>query len=139
MAFETCIDTSGFFAVLVREDSMHDRAMKWLKDAGARLKPAVTTDYILDETATLLKSRGFGHLLSPFFHRLRSSEFIRIEWMDARRFRETSDFFFQHANHDYSFTDCASFVVMRELGIVEALAKDKHFAEAGFKPLLVKR
>ena len=35
-----------------------------------------------------------------------------------------------------SFTDCTSFLLMKELGLREALTKDAHFAEAGFVPLL---
>jgi predicted nucleic acid-binding protein len=31
-----------------------------------------------------------------------------------------------------SFTDCTSFVVMRELKLREALTTDHHFAQAGF-------
>ena len=37
---------------------------------------------------------------------------------------------------DYSFADCASFVVMRELGLRQALTTDGHFHEAGFEALL---
>jgi len=33
---------------------------------------------------------------------------------------------------DWSLVDCASFVVMRELGISEALTTDRHFEQAGF-------
>jgi hypothetical protein len=33
-------------------------------------------------------------------------------------------------------TDCISFVVMQERGIVEALTTDHHFQQAGFRALL---
>jgi uncharacterized protein len=137
MARETFIDTSGFFALVVKRDAMHARSLAWLNAANGSKKHAVTTDYVLDETATLLKVKGFGHLIRPWFDRVKQSEMIRIEWMDEARFNAASEFFFRHADHDYSFTDCTSFVVMRELGLVEALAKDKHFAEAGFRALLL--
>jgi predicted nucleic acid-binding protein len=40
---------------------------------------------------------------------------IRIEWVAQSRFDFAKAFFRKHADHDCSFTDCASFVVMREL------------------------
>jgi hypothetical protein len=40
--------------------------------------------------------------------------------------------FFRHGDKDFSFTDCTSFVVMRELRLREALTTDRHFAQAGF-------
>ena len=36
----------------------------------------------------------------------------------------------------WSLTDCASFIVMEERNIVEALAYDKDFKQAGFSALL---
>jgi predicted nucleic acid-binding protein len=42
----------------------------------------------------------------------------------------------KHADHGYSFTDCSSFLLMKELALREALTTDLHFAEAGFIPLL---
>ena len=36
----------------------------------------------------------------------------------------------------WSVTDCASFLIMEELGITDALAYDRDFAQAGFRPLL---
>jgi hypothetical protein len=44
--------------------------------------------------------------------------------------------FRKHADHGYSFTNCTSFVVMREMGLRDALTTDRHFAAAGFHPLL---
>ncbi|MGH7943662.1 MAG: hypothetical protein ACREH8_17335 [Opitutaceae bacterium] len=44
-----------------------------------------------------------------------------------QRFESAKVFFRKHADHGYSFTDCTSFVVMRELGISDALTTDRHF------------
>jgi hypothetical protein len=44
--------------------------------------------------------------------------------------------FTENRYHGYSFTDCTSFEIMRELGIRDALTTDAHFVEAGFVALL---
>jgi len=43
---------------------------------------------------------------------------------------------FRHRDKDYSFTDCTSFVVMKELRLKDALTTDRHFRQAGFHILL---
>ena len=48
----------------------------------------------------------------------------------------TKTFLRQHLDHAYSFVDCVSFVIMAQRGIQEAVTTDRHFAEAGFIPLL---
>ena len=137
MARETFLDTSGFYALLVAEDAKHGQAKGWLTAAESAQSRSVTTDYVLDETATLMKAKGHGHLLKGFFERVEGSEVIRVEWTDASRFRRAKEFFLRHDDHGYSFTDCVSFIVMKEFSLHEALTKDKHFREAGFKGLLV--
>ena len=42
----------------------------------------------------------------------------------------------QQVDQTWSLTDCASFCIMRQSGITEALAHDKHFEQAGFIALL---
>jgi len=41
--------------------------------------------------------------------------------------------FFRHRDKDCSFTDCTSFVVMREPRVRDALTTDRHFRQAGFQ------
>lgn len=40
------------------------------------------------------------------------------------------------SDKEWGLTDCASFVVMRERGMREALTADHHFQQAGFQALL---
>jgi len=44
----------------------------------------------------------------------------------------------ERTDKNYSLCDAASFVVMRERGIVESLTTDKHFRQEGFTRLLEK-
>ncbi len=40
------------------------------------------------------------------------------------------------ADKEWSLVDCASFVVMQQRGLTEALTTDRHFEQAGFVRLL---
>lgn len=41
------------------------------------------------------------------------------------------------ADKDWGLTDCTSFVLMKQLGVSEAMTADVHFRQAGFSPLLL--
>jgi predicted nucleic acid-binding protein len=135
-AREVFVDTSGFFAQLVQRDDRHKQAVKLLKQAAARQQILVTTDHILDETATLLKARGHGHLISRWIDAVTRSSVYRVEWTDSARFERVRTFFLKHDDQPWSFTDCVSFCTMQELRLRDALTKDAHFTAAGFRALL---
>ncbi|MDE0054147.1 MAG: PIN domain-containing protein [Gammaproteobacteria bacterium] len=137
MAGEAFIDTSGFFSLLVQGDAMHREAAEFMTQAARERKRFITTDYVVDESATLLRARGYGRLLVPLFETMDASSAIRLEWTTPQRFHETRAFCLQHADKAWSFTDCLSFVVMRDLELREALTSDIHFEQAGFRRLLI--
>jgi predicted nucleic acid-binding protein len=97
----------------------------------------VTTDYVLDDTATLLKAGGHGHLAEVFFDTVFTSAACRVEWMDPDSFAQTRRFFLKHHDQAWSLTDCFGFRVMRTLRLRDALTSDAHFREAGFNALLI--
>jgi predicted nucleic acid-binding protein len=136
MANEIFVDTSGFYALLIKADDLHAAAVRILREARRRKRRFVTSDYVLDETATLLKARGHAHLLSAFFGSLLTSHACRTEWTDAERFHTCRAFFLKHVDQEWSFTDCLSFCIMKELRLSDALTKDGHFGAAGFVALL---
>ena len=67
---------------------------------------------------------------------LRSAEDIEIVPASSELFSKGFAFFTSRPDKDWSFTDCISFVVMRERGITNALTADHHFEQAGFVALL---
>jgi predicted nucleic acid-binding protein len=133
---EIFVDTGGFFSLLSPRDESHARAVGIVEKAKKTNQLFVTTDYVIDETATLLNARGIGHCAGILFKTVNSSRVCRIEWMDIDRFNRTQTFFEKHLDHAWSFTDCFSFLIMKESKLKGALTKDKHFMEAGFIPLL---
>jgi predicted nucleic acid-binding protein len=51
-------------------------------------------------------------------------------------FRRALALYRDRSDKDWSLTDCASFVIMDERGITEALTHDRHFEQRGYRALL---
>jgi uncharacterized protein len=100
----------------------------WLSSGGL----LVSSDYVLDETLTLLRVRLGLAAAERWWQQVEASPRLRWEWVDARRCERARCLFFRWADKSFSFTDCTSFVLMRELRIRQALTLDQHFAQAGF-------
>jgi predicted nucleic acid-binding protein len=54
-------------------------------------------------------------------------------FIDTSAFYASFDPEDDHTDKDYSFIDCASFAVMKKIGLLNAFTFDKHFAQAKFK------
>lgn len=136
MARDVLVDTSGLYALADRQDAEHQRAAECarsLATSGARL---LVTDYILEEALTLARARAGAAAALKLLEIVERSAAFSLVWIGAEQFQAAKNFFRKHADHDYSFTDCTSFVVMQQLRIRQAVTTDQHFAEAGFEPLL---
>jgi predicted nucleic acid-binding protein len=131
------IDSGGFYALVSAESSSHKKAVAIMDECRRVRRHAVTTDYILDETATLLRARALTKQLKEFLRLTEVSRALNIEWMTPDRFAAARKFMLKHLDQEFSFTDCASFVVMKELRLTDALATDRHFRIARFNPLLL--
>lgn len=122
------VDTGAWYASLVPADSAHARAVQWLS---ANRSPLLTTDYVIDETLTLLRVRGERNralLLGAKFFQGRIAEIHKITTTDLRLAWETFEPF---DDKNWSFTDCTSKIVMEQLGIQAAFAFDHHFHQFG--------
>jgi predicted nucleic acid-binding protein len=130
------VDTMGWFSLLNRRDAWHETARGVMGRLSQEKTPLFTTDYVADETATLLKVRGATHALDSFFELLDTSRALTMTTIGPARFAAARQLFLRRKDQGYSFTDVTSFVVMEELRIREALTHDGHFVAAGFVRLL---
>jgi uncharacterized protein len=135
MGAEVFWDTSGFFALLDRTDAAHGRVIDWI-GSGAGRKPAVTTEWVVGETCTLLVARRRPHLVGAFLDRIERTAALTVINPDDALVSAAKLMIRRHAEHGYSFADCLSFCLMSERHIREALTADEHFRQAGFEPLL---
>lgn len=127
------VDTSAWFALIHRRDSAHRRALRVWKELRHRPTRLVTSDYVLDETITLMRFRA-GHdaacrLGSPLLR----SHVVEITEVTPQVHAGAWDLFVRQADRDFSLTDCTSFVIMRELGLQDAFTFDEHFGQMGFR------
>ncbi|MFI5306767.1 MAG: type II toxin-antitoxin system VapC family toxin [Polyangiales bacterium] len=127
------VDTAGFMMLADRADPHHERAAafrdRWLERRGL----LVTTDFVLDETLTLLRVRLGLDAAERFWHQIEASQRLQWEWIDPERASKARTWFFGWRDKAFSFTDCTSFVVMKERRIKVALTSDHHFEQAGFE------
>lgn len=92
----------------------------------------VTTNFVLDESATLIRMATDVETASRFLRTVLGARSVTVVWIDSGHFGGAVDLFERHEDKRWSFTDCTSFVVMRDLGVTKAFSFDRNFDEAGF-------
>ena|SRR5687767_5422297 len=122
------VDTGAWYASLVPSDPDHAMAVQWL---AANHSPLLTTDYIIDETLTLLRVRGERKRALLLGSRLFHHDLAEIYKITAADLVLAWKTFEQFDDKNWSFTDCTSKVVMERLSIKVAFAFDHHFHQFG--------
>jgi hypothetical protein len=130
------VDSSAWIALVGADSGRHPAARSVWKGLEEEGRSLFTTDYVLDETYTLLRRSRGGLPLAIAFHDLvTASEVIEVVEVDARLRRDGWALFTRYNDQVLSFTDCVSFAVMRRLELDEAFAFDADFRRVGFRTL----
>jgi len=127
------VDTAGWTMLADESDPQHATACafrdEWLASAGV----LVSSDFVMDETLTLMRVRLGLNAAERWWDQVEGSPRVHWEWIDPARAEKARYWFFRWRDKDFSFTDCSSFVVMKERRIKAALTNDRHFVQAGFQ------
>lgn len=129
------VDTWGWMALGHRQDPRHPEVKRLYQELRHQRGSLYTSDYVLDETITLVFRREvraeavrfveglfaagtLGHLR---VERVTSDRFSAA-WQLRKRFQDKPGI---------SFTDLTSMVIMQERGISQVLTEDEHFVQVG--------
>ncbi|SPE52448.1 PIN domain-containing protein [Verrucomicrobia bacterium] len=126
-------DAFYFVARLNRRDQHHERVLRFSREFRARL---VTSDWVLVEVADALAASECRGRVREFVLHVRRAPECEIVPASRELFDCALDLYQQHADKEWTLTDCVSFVIMRERNLTDALTGDKHFEQAGFRALL---
>ncbi|MBF0548660.1 MAG: type II toxin-antitoxin system VapC family toxin [Candidatus Riflebacteria bacterium] len=127
------VDTAFIIALLNAKDSYHSIACKL--SAKYETQPLIVTDAVLLEIGNAL-AKGFKQEAIDVIEQFIASEDVEIVNLSQELFKKAFQLFKKHSDKDWSLVDCCSFVVMKENHLTQALTCDKHFAQAGFEPLM---
>jgi predicted nucleic acid-binding protein len=122
------VDTGAWFASVVPWDANHARATSWLRANQDRL---ITTDYIMDETLTLLRARKESARALALGEELFSRQLAELYVLQETDLHRAWKVFRDFDDKEWSFTDCTSKVVAEKLGLTTAFAFDQHFRQFG--------
>lgn len=134
------VDTSAFYALDDSDDANHEEAIKirrGIRNGKLQIRRLYTSNYILDETLTLIRMH-LGHSQAiDFGERIRKSRIVNVVRISAEVEEKAWVIFKKHKDKRYSFTDCTSFALMEEFGVKNAFSFDRNFEQYGFSLLRV--
>jgi uncharacterized protein len=130
------LDASGLIAVANTDDQWHSAAESVWNDLVVSNLPLVTTSLVLLELGDGLSRIDQRSLAVALYDRLHASPRVRIMHVSLELETAAWELFRQRLDKTWGVTDCASFVVMKQLGIEAAFTVDRHFEQAGFQRLI---
>ena len=123
-------DTGYWIALINPNDGLHVRAIAVARE----IEPCniVTSDMVLTEVLNMFADRGpqLRNIAVQAVEAIKEDPRIEVVPQTRRLFQAAFDLYCK------SLTDCASFVIMAERKITDALTHDRHFVQNGLNALL---
>jgi predicted nucleic acid-binding protein len=129
-------DSGYWIAILNPRDSLHEIAIEVSKNQGPF--HTVTSEMVLAEVLNFMCREGpnVRRAAGVFTVQLRKNPNVTIMPQTSMLFQKALGLYQEREDKNWSLTDCASFMIMRENALTEALTHDDHFEQAGFTALL---
>lgn len=129
------VDTSAWVALADTDDANDKKTAGVYPSLLSGYRSMVTSNFVVGETYILLLNE-LGHTAAfAFLERIRTSPRILRVYATELLEAEAEAFLKKYDDHDFSYTDAVSFMIMRKQKLKKAFSFDKHFLSAGFSIL----
>jgi predicted nucleic acid-binding protein len=129
------IDTGAFIARFIKNDQYHRQAAELWELLRQKDVKCFTSNFVLDETFTLLGRRAGYRFAHERALNLYASQALTIMRPDLNDEMIGLNYFKKYADQSVSFTDCISFALMDRIKTKRVFTFDKHFPWAGYQLL----
>lgn len=129
------LDTSALVAMEDLDDANHKRAMEFrekIRSGDTIFRSLITSNYVVDETLTLLRFHCGYNVAVAFRRTLETSKLMRVFWVTELLEKAAWKIYEKHSDKEYSFTDCTSFAIMDTEAIRSSFTFDEHFSQYGY-------
>ena len=134
---EVFADTSGWISSFISYEPHHVKAASLLTQCQQQKLQIVTTNYVLSELVVLFtRFRVQRSKALTYIRAIRDATWIEVVHIDEKLDDQAWKLLEDRLDKTWSLVDCASFVVMEDRGLTDALTTDRHFEQAGFVRLL---
>jgi predicted nucleic acid-binding protein len=129
------IDTSALIAIMNKKDQYHARAIDIFTAIVKGNNNLIITSHIFAETITRIERKVSAKQAILAGKMLLNNNGIKIIIPQEGIIDNAWNIFQKYQDQEFSFVDCISFAVMKEMRITKAFAFDKHFKIIGFETL----
>jgi uncharacterized protein len=129
-------DTSYYLALVNSLDQYHAAACRWTSTFSGT---SVTTAWVITELANSMSHTENRPFFLSLLRDLQNDARVTIVPPSKEMFDRGLDLFSSRPDKNWSLTDCISFLVMEDRGLLDVATLDRHFSQAGFNILIPTR
>jgi predicted nucleic acid-binding protein len=137
VATEAFLDASYAIALAAPADQNHTRPIELAQRILAERIRLITTRAVVLEIGNALSKLRYRAAAVKLLYAVEHDSSVEVVPLSEVLFHKGFELYRQRPDKEWGLTDCVSFVLMQERGVMEALTADIHFRQAGFRALLL--
>jgi len=134
---EVFLDAAYAIALSSPTDQYHKRAKALAEQLEADGTQLVTTRAVVLEIGNALAKQRYRAAAIDLLNSLETDPDVEIVPISEGLYKQAFQLYQERLDKEWGITDCISFIVMQDRGLIKALTTDEHFKQAGFQALLL--